>query len=147
MAAAKEASHRLDVMLDELGLGADLIDEDAIAGGALGRRRVVVLPSNFTPSDRCVAALAKFVESGGKLVIYSAANVPPRLRAALQLADDPNSAVQENDRGAIFDYDVPGRQPRGQESDSPQRLGRLRAAALEGDGPGRARSRGQGRAV
>ena len=25
----------------------------------------------------------------------------------MQLADDPNSAVQENDRGEIFDYDVP----------------------------------------
>jgi uncharacterized lipoprotein YddW (UPF0748 family) len=49
----------------------------------------------------------RFVKSGGKLVIYAAANVPPRLRAAVQLADDPNSPVQENDRGAIFDYDVP----------------------------------------
>jgi uncharacterized lipoprotein YddW (UPF0748 family) len=107
LAAAKEASHRLDVMLDELGLGADLIDENAVARGDIGRRPVVVLPSNFTPNDRCVAALAKFVGSGGKLVIYAAANVPPPLRAALQLADDPNSAVQENAHGAIFDYDVP----------------------------------------
>jgi uncharacterized lipoprotein YddW (UPF0748 family) len=107
LTAAKEASQRLDVMLNELGLGADLLDEDAIARGDLGRRRVVVLPSNFTPSDRCVAALAKFVASGRKLVIYAAANVPPPLRTALRLADDPASAVQENDRGAIFDYDVP----------------------------------------
>ena len=105
--AAKEASNRLELMLDELGVGADLIGEDAAAGGDLGRRRVVVLPSNFTPSDRCIAALAKFVGSGGKLVIYSASSVPPRLRAALQLPDDPASAVQENKRGAIFDYDVP----------------------------------------
>ena len=107
LAVAKEASHRLEVMLDGLGLGADLLDEKAIAEGDLGRRRAVVLPSNFTPSDPCVAALAKFVKSGGKLVIYAAANVPARLREALRLADDPNSAVQENGRGAIFDYDVP----------------------------------------
>ena len=107
MAVAKEASHRLKVMSDEVGLGSDLLDEEAIARGDLGRRRVVVLPSNFTPSGGCTAALAKFVRSGGKLVIYAAANVPPRLRTALQLADDPNSSVQENDRGAIFDYDVP----------------------------------------
>ena len=107
LAVAKEASHRLEVMLDVLGLGADLLDEKAVAAGDLGRRRAVVLPSNFTPSDRCTAALAKFVRSGGKLVIYAAANVPAQLREALRLADDPNSAVQENHRGAIFDYDVP----------------------------------------
>ena len=107
LAVANDASHRLHVMLRELGLRADSIDEDAVAGGDLGRRRVVMLPSNFTPSDGCVAALVKFVKSGGKLVIYAAANVPPPLRAAVQLADDPNSAVQENDRGVIFDYDVP----------------------------------------
>ena len=107
LAVAKEASHRLEVMLDELGLGSDPLDEEAIARGDLGRRRIVVLPSNFTPTDACIAALAKFVNSGGKLVIYAAANVPPQLRNALRLADDPNSAVQENDRGAIFDYDVP----------------------------------------
>ena len=107
LAVAKEASHRLEVMLDELGLGSDPLDEEAIARGDLGRRRIAVLPSNFTPSDACTAALAKFVNAGSKLVIYAAANVPPRLRKALQLADDPNSAVQENDRGAIFDYDVP----------------------------------------
>ena len=107
LAVAKEASHRIEVMLKGIGLRANPLDEKAIAQGDLGRRRVVVLPSNFTPSDRCIVALAKFVKSGGKLVIYAAANVPARLRAALQLADDPNSPVQENDRGAIFDYDVP----------------------------------------
>ncbi len=107
LAVAKEASHRLEVMAGKLGLGADPLDEEAIARGDLGRRRVVVLPSNFTPSDACIAALAKFVKSGGKLMIYAAASVPPQLRKALRLADDPNSAVQENDRGAIFDYDVP----------------------------------------
>jgi uncharacterized lipoprotein YddW (UPF0748 family) len=107
LAVAKEAAHRLEAMSDELGLGSDLLDEEAIARGDLGRRRIVVLPSNFTPGDACIAALAKFVKSGGKLVIYAAANVPLRLREALQLAASPNSAVQESDRGAIFDYDVP----------------------------------------
>jgi uncharacterized lipoprotein YddW (UPF0748 family) len=107
LAVAKEASHRLEVMADELGLGSDPLDEQAIARGDLGRRPVAVLPSNFTPTEGCIAALVKFVKSGGKLVIYAAANVPTRLRDALQLADDPNSPVQENDRGAIFDYDVP----------------------------------------
>jgi uncharacterized lipoprotein YddW (UPF0748 family) len=107
LAVAREAAHRLEAMLDELGLGADSLDEEAIAQGDLGRRSVVALPSNFTPRRVCVAALAKFVKSGGKLVIYAPADVPQQLRAALHLPDDPNSAVQINDRGAIFDYDVP----------------------------------------
>ena len=146
LAVAKEASHRLEVMLDELGLGSDPLDEEAIARGDLGRRRIVVLPSNFTPTDACIAALAKFVNSGGKLVIYAAANVPPQLRNALRLADDPNSAVQENDRGAIFDYDVPADT---RECAKPTRRNRGTpgAATLEGDGRSRARLCRQGRAL
>jgi uncharacterized lipoprotein YddW (UPF0748 family) len=107
LATARESAHKLGMMLDELGLGADPIDEDDVAADTLGPRRIVLLPSNFTPSDRCVDALSSFVASGGKLVIYSAAPVLQRLHDALQLPDDPNSAVQENECGAIFDYDVP----------------------------------------
>jgi uncharacterized lipoprotein YddW (UPF0748 family) len=107
LAAARDSSHKLATLLDELGLGADPIDEAAVSAAAIGTRRIVALPSNFTPSDACINALAKFVESGGKLVIYSAAVVPPRLRDSLKLPDDPNTAVQQNDRGAIFDYVVP----------------------------------------
>lgn len=107
VATAREASHRLGVMLDELGLGADALDEEAIADGDLGTRRVVILPSNFTPTKACVEALTKFVQSGGKLMIYSAAGALPQLYKALQLADDPSSPVQENARGVVFDYDVP----------------------------------------
>jgi uncharacterized lipoprotein YddW (UPF0748 family) len=90
--AARKASQKLTAMLDELGLGSDLIDEDAIVEGALGPRRIVVLPRGLTPSDRCAKALARFVKSGGKLMPYPA--LPADDRAAKkQLSEAIGSLV------------------------------------------------------
>lgn len=64
-------------MLEELGLGADSVDEDAAAQGVLERRRMAILAHNPGLTDETVAALERFVRGGGKvLVCYQ---LPPRL--------------------------------------------------------------------
>ena len=105
--AAREASRKLTAVMDELGLGADLIDEDAVVKGALGSRRIVVLPPGLMPNDRCAEALARFVESGGKLVAYTA--VPPQLGEALGLGGLPagQTTARRSDRGVVFGQALP----------------------------------------
>ncbi len=79
--AARETAQTITAMLGELGLDADVIDEDAIVGGALGQRRVVILPYNPTLGNDCAEVLARLVDSGGKLLVcYS---LHPRLGTAL----------------------------------------------------------------
>jgi len=56
-------------MLAELGLGSDAIDEEAVVRDALGARRIAVLAYNPRLSDDTAAAVQRFVESGGKLLV------------------------------------------------------------------------------
>lgn len=74
-------AERLAGMLAELGLGADAIEESALARGALGNRRVAVLPHNPKLAGEAAAALERFVRDGGKLL--ACYQLPDRLGAAL----------------------------------------------------------------
>lgn len=68
-------------LLGELGLDADLINEAAVAGGALGRRRVAVLAYNPRLGNEALVALEQFIEGGGRVLLcYS---LPHRLGTAL----------------------------------------------------------------
>lgn len=74
---ALETAERISAMLAELGLGADSVDEMAITRGALGTRRVAVLAHNPGLGDQAGAALERFVDAGGKLLVCY--QLPPRL--------------------------------------------------------------------
>jgi len=67
--SAEENAKMVAKMLDETGIGADLLDESAIADGALAQRRAAVLPYNPNLGGPCVVALERFVHAGGKLVV------------------------------------------------------------------------------
>ncbi|MBN2474442.1 MAG: family 10 glycosylhydrolase [Pirellulales bacterium] len=67
--SAMDAADLVSGMLEELGLGADAIDEVAVAQGALGQRRVAVLAYNPQLGAAAADALGQFVERGGKLLV------------------------------------------------------------------------------
>jgi len=79
--SALAAADRLAALLAELGLGSDAVDERSVAQGALGRRRVAVLAYNPRLADESIAALERFVLSGGKLLVCYC--LPARLAGTL----------------------------------------------------------------
>jgi uncharacterized lipoprotein YddW (UPF0748 family) len=79
--AAAGAAKQVAPLLSELGLGCDAVDEEAVARGALGDRKVAILAYNPHLGDEAIAALEKFVAGGGKLIAcYS---LPERLARLL----------------------------------------------------------------
>lgn len=68
-------------MLDELGLGADAIEDTLLPSRALGRRRIVIIAHHPSMSSETVAALVRFVEGGGK--VFACYNLPDELGRAL----------------------------------------------------------------
>ena len=72
-------------MLDELGLKCEMLSDAALSHGALEQRRIAVLAYHPQPSEAAVAALAHFVQSGGKLLVCYA--LPPRLGVMLGFSD------------------------------------------------------------
>jgi uncharacterized lipoprotein YddW (UPF0748 family) len=93
--AALQSAETVSRMLAELGLGSDAVEDAALAQGALGSRRVAILAYNPHLGDEAVAALEKFVASGGKLfVCYS---LPHRLAKALDI--EPGKYVGQKQPG------------------------------------------------
>ena len=78
---ARENVRTIVAMLEELGLDADTFNQKAVAGGALGGRRIAILPYNPSLGDDCAVALTRFADSGGKLLVCYW--LDPRLGAAL----------------------------------------------------------------
>ena len=68
-------------MLAELGLDVDVVSDADVHDGGLGRRRIAVLSNRGDIGDKAVAALVRYVESGGKLFVCYA--MPPRLGPVL----------------------------------------------------------------
>ncbi len=60
---------RITNMLEETGVGADLISVDTLSLGVLGNRPLAVLPQNPRLTDDSVSILDKYVASGGKLFV------------------------------------------------------------------------------
>ncbi|MFH1922382.1 MAG: family 10 glycosylhydrolase [Planctomycetota bacterium] len=96
-------------MLDELGLGADAVEDAALGHGALGQRQVAVLAYNPRLPLEAVEALTRFVEGGGKL--FACYNLPSPLAQLLGIGrmqyfrpDEPGTLAEVR-----FDApDVPG---------------------------------------
>ncbi|MCE5301738.1 MAG: family 10 glycosylhydrolase, partial [Planctomycetaceae bacterium] len=57
------------LLLADAGLDVDVLREDFVAAGALDRHCVALLLNNPNASQECIAALDRFVRSGGKLVV------------------------------------------------------------------------------
>ena len=75
--AAQNTAELFGELLDELGLGADFIEESLVSADTLGKRRVVILPYNWKLDPRTVKALEKYVGEGGKLfACYSSLSSP-----------------------------------------------------------------------
>ncbi len=72
-------------MLAELGLGSDAIEDQAMAGGALGDRSVAILAYNPGISDAALEAIVQFVERGGK--VLACYQLPPKLATTLGFAE------------------------------------------------------------
>jgi uncharacterized lipoprotein YddW (UPF0748 family) len=72
-------------MLAELGLGSDAIEDQAMAGGALGDRRIAILAYNPGISDAALEAIVQFVERGGK--VLACYQLPPKLATSLGFAE------------------------------------------------------------
>ena len=105
---ALDTADRLAGMLGALGLGSDAIEEAAVAKGALGKRRVAVLAYNPRLDPQAAAALERFVESGGKLLVCY--QLSPRLGRLLGFANPQYARQQQpGDFAEIrFDGSIPG---------------------------------------
>jgi uncharacterized lipoprotein YddW (UPF0748 family) len=107
--AALATAETLSDLLAELGLGADTIEDDAAAQGALERRHIAILAYNPSLSQETVAALVRFVKLGGKvLVCYQ---LPPRLGDAIGFGRPKYVRPERPDQFAEIRFDaidIPG---------------------------------------
>ncbi len=85
LSSALRAAEDVGDMLSRLGLGSDAIEDEALAGGVLGDRRVAILAYNPDLPDAAVDLLATFVADGGKLLCCY--QLPSKLAAALGFAE------------------------------------------------------------
>ncbi len=83
---AVQSASSMSKMLGDLGLGADTVDEGAVAEGALGHRRVAILAYNPRMREETIAALVRFVADGGK--VFACYQLPTPLGAALGFQAD-----------------------------------------------------------
>jgi uncharacterized lipoprotein YddW (UPF0748 family) len=67
--------------LDEIGLGADAVEDSALIHGALEKRRVAILPHNPQLAAGAEAALEEFAKTGGKILVCY--QMPQRLEKVL----------------------------------------------------------------
>ncbi len=68
-------------MLDDLGLGADAVEDSTLPSGGLGRRHVAIVAYHPRMSGETVQALVEFVEKGGK--VFGCYGLPAALEKAL----------------------------------------------------------------
>jgi len=78
---ARIVAARLDLWLNELAVAHDVIEETDLDRARLGGARVVILGYNPLPPGHHLKLLKKFVDGGGKLIVFYAAD--PRLAALL----------------------------------------------------------------
>jgi len=88
-AATWDAAKRIRKMLSELGIETDSLRESEIAEGALGSRRLAILPFN-RPDRKACERLVEYLDEGGKLFLCY--DVPHRLRNALGFVEPSSIA-------------------------------------------------------
>jgi uncharacterized lipoprotein YddW (UPF0748 family) len=109
MRGAMSAADAVGDMLGELGLGSDAVDENAVASGALKRRRVAILAHNPGLAREASAELEQFVATGGKVLVCY--DLPPALGKTLGFGDLTYRRPRPTDQFAEIRFDaadVPG---------------------------------------
>jgi len=104
--AALAAADTVADMLGELGLGADAVDEAAVARGALRRRLVAILACNPSVAPETLAALEGFVGSGGKVLVCY--NLPDALGKLLGFGKLKYLRPEPPDQFAEIRFDAAG---------------------------------------
>jgi uncharacterized lipoprotein YddW (UPF0748 family) len=105
-AAATSTAKHIAPLLEELGLGCDAVDEQAVSQGALGNRKVALLAYNPHLSDATIAALEKFVADGGRVIAcYS---LPERLARLLGMKRGKYIRPERPGQFAEMRFDVAG---------------------------------------
>lgn len=79
--SALQVSETVGDMLNDLGLGADAVEDSTLPTGGLGKRRVAIIAYHPRLSKDAVQALVKFVEQGGK--VFGCYGLPDELAKAL----------------------------------------------------------------
>ncbi len=106
---ALDTADRLGSMLLELGLGSDAIEDAAVADGALGERKVAVLAYNPRLPNDAAEALARFVDSGGK--VFAAYSLPAAIGKAIGFGSPQYQGRQRPGQFAEIRFDaddIPG---------------------------------------
>ncbi len=91
-------------MLDDLGLGADAVEDSTLASGGLGQRRVAIVAYHPRLAAEAVQALVEFVEKGGK--VFACYGLPAPLAKALGFKQ---GSYHKPDRGTLAEirFDAP----------------------------------------
>jgi len=79
--SALDIAETVGEMLDDLGLGADAVEDSTLPSGGLGKRRVAIVAYHPRMSDETVRALVEFVEKGGK--VFGCYGLPDELAKAI----------------------------------------------------------------
>ena len=72
---AAKVNQRLSRWLRDLNIPHGVVTDDEVSSGALGAARVAILGYNPHPSPAELAALNRFVQRGGKLIVFYASDV------------------------------------------------------------------------
>ena len=103
--SSRETADVVLAMVEQIGMGADRIEESTLTHGALADRLVVILPYNPSLSAHNIDALVAFVQRGGK--VLSCYALPPKLGAALGFAQGKYVKEERKGRFAEIRFDAP----------------------------------------
>ena len=104
-AVAAKTADRVSRLLVEAGIGHVLVDDDALAKGALARASAALLPYNPNPTPAQLQALTGFLARGGKLGVFYGAS--PALASAMGFRLGPYVKAERPDRWRSIVFDDP----------------------------------------
>lgn len=105
LSAALQNAELVCDMLTEMGLGCDALEDSPQLATAIVRRRAVLVAYHPSLSDEAIGALARYVQSGGKLVLCYA--LPPRLGEVLGFGGAKYVRPDRPDQFAEIRFEAP----------------------------------------
>ena len=108
---ARVVTRRLDLWLNELAVGHDVVEEEDLNGARLARAQLVILGYNPHPPKNHLAMFEAFVKRGGKLIVFYAAE--PRLATMLGMKLGAYKSASESGglSGMLFNKAAPPNLP------------------------------------
>ncbi len=103
--SALQVAETVGDMLDDLGLGADAVEDSTLPTGGLGQRRVAIIAYHPRMSSETAQALVDFVEQGGK--VLGCYGLPAKLAKALGFKQ---GSYHRPEKGTLAEirFDAPG---------------------------------------